>query len=45
MTIKVTNGLGRKKTNFGVDSENVAARSVFDLTEGLTDGNQNVQSR
>ena len=30
----------KKKTN----SENVAARSVFDLTEGLTDGNQNVQS-
>ena len=33
-----------KKTKFGVESENVAARSVFDLTEGLTDGNQNVQS-
>ena len=40
---EVTNGLGRRK-EFGVDSENVAARSVFDLTEGLTDGNQNVQS-
>ena len=37
--------IGHEKTNFGVDSENVAARSVFDLTEGLTDGNQNVQSR
>ena len=41
---EATNGLGRRK-EFSVDSENVAARSVFDLTEGLTDGNQNVQSR